>query len=118
MAQYLLNIIQPDDGTPEPEALAAVMAELAVLNDEMRDAGAFVFTAGLHPASTATVMQARGADILTTDGPFAEGKEHVGGFWVVEAEDLDGALGWAHRARRCSGCRSRSARSRAEPCRT
>jgi hypothetical protein len=80
MAQYLLNIMQPDDGTPEPEALAAIMAELAALSDEMRDAGAFVFTAGLHPASTATVVQARGADVLTTDGPFAEGKEHVGGF--------------------------------------
>jgi hypothetical protein len=103
MAQYLLNIMQPDDGTPEPEALAAIMAELAALSDEMRDAGAFVFTAGLHPASTATVVQARGADVLTTDGPFAEGKEHVGGFWAVEAADLDGALGWAHRATRVLG---------------
>ncbi|MCW0215853.1 MAG: YciI family protein [Pseudonocardia sp.] len=100
MARYLLNIIQPDEGQPEPEVLEPIMAELAVLNQDMRDAGAFVFTVGLHPATTATVVHARGADVLITDGPFAEGKEHVGGFWIVESPDLDAALGWAGRATR------------------
>jgi hypothetical protein len=95
MTRYLLSVYQPD-GTPPAEIdLAAIGRELGALNDRMRAAGAWVFTAGLHPASTATVVQARDGDVLTTDGPFTEGKEHLGGFTVVEAPDLDAALGWA-----------------------
>ena len=62
-----------------------------------------MFAGGLHPASTATVVRAEGDEVLTTDGPFTEGKEHLGGFTVVEAEDLDAALGWATEMTRITG---------------
>jgi hypothetical protein len=99
MPQYLLNIIQPDGPPPSPEQLEAIMARLAALRQDMKDAGAFVFTGGLHPASSATVVRAteNGAPV-TTDGPYAEAKEHVGGFWILTAPDLDDALAWARRA--------------------
>ena len=88
---------QPDGDPPPPEILEPVMRNLAALRDEMTAAGAWVFTAGLHPASTATVLRVKDGDVLMTDGPFAEGKEHLGGFTIVEAPDLDAALGWARR---------------------
>jgi hypothetical protein len=96
--QYLLSIYQPDDATPEPEFLDRVMSELEVLNEDMKAAGAWVFTGGLHAASTATVVRVRGGDVLMTDGPYTEGKEHVGGLWIIKAPDLDSALQWARRA--------------------
>jgi hypothetical protein len=95
--RYLLSIYQPDEETPEPEFLEKVMSELAALNEEMRAEGAWVFTGGLHPASTATVVQTKGSEVLMTDGPYTEGKEHVGGLWIINAPDLDAALGWARR---------------------
>jgi hypothetical protein len=73
------------------------MRDLAALNHEMQEAGAWVFAAGLHPAESATVLRPNGGEILVTDGPFTEGKEHLGGFTVIEAEDLDAALGWARK---------------------
>ena len=100
--QYLLSIYQPDDQAPEPEFLDKVMSELAVLNEEMKGAGAWVFTGGLHAASTATVVRGRGGEVLITDGPYTEGKEHVGGLWIIEAPDLDAALEWARRAARAT----------------
>jgi hypothetical protein len=99
---YLLSIYQPDEETPEPEFLDKVMSELASLNEEMRSAGAWVFTGGLHAASTATVVRDRGGEVLMTDGPYTEGKEHVGGLWIIKAPDLDAALGWARRAARAT----------------
>jgi hypothetical protein len=98
MAQYLLSIQQPDGPPPPPEQLDPIMRDLAALNDEMRAAGVWVFTAGLHDASTATVVKVEGGEALVTDGPYAEGKEHVGGFWVIDAPDLDAALSWAGKA--------------------
>lgn len=95
MAQYLLSIHQPDGDPPPPEVLEPIMARLDALNQEMRAAGAWVFGVGLHPPHTATVVRDGGA--LLTDGPFAEGKEHLGGFTVVEAADLDAALEWGRR---------------------
>jgi hypothetical protein len=95
MPQYLLSIYQPDGGRPEQAVLDRVMAELAALEDDLRSAGAWVFTGGLHPPSTATVVQVRDGDLLTTDGPYLEGKEHLGGLYVIQAADLDAALGWA-----------------------
>ncbi|MBN9127752.1 MAG: hypothetical protein J0I90_09270, partial [Nitrosospira sp.] len=68
--------------------------------DDMRAAGVWVFTAGLTPPSSATVVTAKGDDVLITDGPYVEGKEHVGGIWVIDAPDLDVALHWAERAAR------------------
>ena len=94
MPQYLLNIIQPDGPPPAPEILEPIMRDLAALNEEIRAAGAWVFSAGLHPASSATVVRHRAGDTLMTDGPFTEASEHVGGFTIIEAPDLDGALEW------------------------
>jgi len=97
MKQYLLGIYQPDGEPPPREVLEPVMRELAALNQEMKDAGVWVFAAGLHAPSTATVLLARDGEIVVTDGPYAEGKEHLGGFTLIEATDLDAALGWGRR---------------------
>jgi hypothetical protein len=97
MTQYLLSIYQPEGGTPDPELLEQVMRDLNALNAEIKAAGAWVFAGGLHPPSTATVLRAQGGEVLMTDGPFAEGKEHLGGFTIVEAPDLDAALAWGRR---------------------
>jgi hypothetical protein len=97
MTQYLISMYQPDGIVPPKEVLDQVMADLGVINDDIRAAGGWVFTGGLHPTSTATVLSYQNGDVLMTDGPFIEGKEHLGGFWIVEAPDLDAALGWARR---------------------
>lgn len=94
MSQYLLSIYQPDGPAPGPEILEPIMRDLAALNSEMQAAGAWVFAAGLYPAESATVLRPGDGGILITDGPFTEGKEHLGGFTVVEAADLDEALRW------------------------
>ena len=103
MTQYLLSIYQPDGDPPPPEFLEKVGRDLHVLNQEMKAAGAWVFSRGLHEASTATVVRAREGELVMTDGPYVEGKEHVGGFWIIDAPDLDAALGWAGRAARILG---------------
>jgi hypothetical protein len=95
MPQYLLNLIQPDGGAPAPEILDPIMADLRALRAEMKDAGAWVFSAGLHFAETATVVRHADGETLLTDGPFVEANEHIGGFTIVEAPDLDAALEWA-----------------------
>ncbi|BDT92658.1 hypothetical protein IFM12275_26340 [Nocardia sputorum] len=95
MKHYLLSIYQPDEGVPEN--LDEIMRELAALNDEMRAAGAWVFAAGLHAPGTATVLRAHDDDVLITDGPYVEGKEHIGGFTVIRAADLDEALEWGRK---------------------
>jgi hypothetical protein len=97
VTRYLLSVYQPDGPVPEPEVLDQVMTDLEVLNAEMRAAGAWVFAGGLHPPSTATVVRSRDGEVLMTDGPYTEGKEHIGGFTVLDAPDLDAALGWAAR---------------------
>ena len=97
MARYLLSIYQPVGDPPPPEVLDPIMQELEKVNDEMRAAGAWVFAAGLHDPSTATVLRAREGEVLVTDGPFAEGKEHLGGFTLIEAPDLDAALEWGRK---------------------
>ncbi|HSO16110.1 MAG TPA: YciI family protein [Arthrobacter sp.] len=95
MAQYLLSVYQPAGPAPAPEILEPIMRDLEALNREMRAQGAWVFAAGLHPEGSATVVRQQGAELLITDGPFAEAKEHLGGFTVIEAADLDAALDWA-----------------------
>jgi len=97
MKQYLLSIYQPDGDAPPPEILEPVMRDLGLLNEELRTAGAWVFAAAPHPPGTATVLRARQDEVLMTDGPFAEGKEHLGGFTVIRAPDLDAALAWGRR---------------------
>ncbi|WP_229074909.1 YciI family protein [Actinoplanes sp. DH11] len=103
MRQYLLSLYQPV-GDPLPAAdLEPVMAELAALNEEMKATGAWVFAAGLHPTASATVVRDRDGEAMLTDGPFAEGKEHLGGFTAINALDLDAALVWAGRLARVTG---------------
>jgi hypothetical protein len=102
MKQYLLSVYQPDGDPPPPEVLEPIMRDLDALNQEMKVAGAWVFSGGLHPPSTATVIRHSDGDVLTTDGPYAEGKEHLGGFTIITAPDLDAALEWARKLARAS----------------
>jgi hypothetical protein len=95
MKQYLLSMYQPDGEPPPPQILEPIMREVGAVRQQMKSAGVWVFAGGLHPTSTATVVRVKDGDVLTTDGPFAEGKEHIGGFVVIKADDLDAALGWA-----------------------
>jgi hypothetical protein len=95
MTRYLLSIYQPDGASPAPEVMERVGAELHRLNEDLKAAGSWVFTGGLHAPSSATVVRANG---MMTDGPYLEGKEHIGGFWVIDATDLDAALEWGRRA--------------------
>ena len=97
MKQYLLSIYQPDGDPPPPEVLARVMKDIEAMNRELEAAGSWVFAGGLHPPSTATVIRVKDGDALMTDGPFTEGKEHIGGFTIIKAPDLDVALGWGRR---------------------
>ena len=92
MQQYLLSVYQRDGDPPPPAVLDPIMAGLQAWRDELTAAGSWVFTAGLHPASTATVVRVTGGETLTTDGPFTEGKEHIGGFTILRLPDLDAAL--------------------------
>lgn len=94
MKQYLLSIYQPDGDPPAPEVLEKIMGEVRAVEDEMRAAGAWVFSGGLHAASTATVLNPRSEAMPMTDGPYVEGKEHIGGLVVVRADSLDEALAW------------------------
>ncbi|GAA2637887.1 YciI family protein [Paractinoplanes durhamensis] len=97
MRQYLLSIYQPDGPPPPPEVLGPIMANLGKLNEEMKAGGTWVFAAGLHAPESATVIRDSGGEPVLTDGPFTEGKEHLGGFTVIQAEDLDEALDWGGR---------------------
>lgn len=99
MKQYLLSVYHPEDVMP-PADLEQIMKDVDAVNAEMQAAGAWVFAGGLFPSSTATVVRLSGADVLTTDGPFVEGKEHIGGVWIIKAPDLDDALAWARKATR------------------
>lgn len=100
MKQYLLSVYHPEDQAIEPERMDAIGRDVNALNDQIRAAGCWVFAGGLFPSSTATVVRVKDGDVVTTDGPFVEGKEHVGGFWVIKAADLDTALDWGRKATR------------------
>jgi len=103
MTRYLLSIYQPDGPPPGPEVLDQVGVNLHELNQQIKAAGSWVFTGGLRSPDTATVVHQRGADVVITDGPYLEGKEHIGGLWIVTADDLDSALEWATAATRATG---------------
>lgn len=100
MKLYLLSVYQPDGDPPPPEILEPVMRQVRALQDELKAAGAWVFAGGLHPPTTATVVRAQNGDVVTTDGPYLEGKEHIGGFTVIKAPDLDAALEWGRKTAR------------------
>jgi len=104
MTQYLLSVHMVE-GEPVPAAdvIAEMYKDVDAFNKEVKAAGAWVFAGGLHPADTATTVRVTNGEVLTTDGPFAETKEQLGGFWVIEAADLDAALAWA--AKGAAACR-------------
>jgi hypothetical protein len=97
MKYYLLAMHQPAGDPPPPEILEPVMRDLAVVTEEMKAAGVWVFAGGLHGPEASTVVRVRDGEILTTDGPYAEGKEHLGGFVIIKVPDLDAALRWARK---------------------
>ena len=101
MPQYLISVWHDDDysdidfASPEVQRIGA---QVGAFNDDLQRAGSWVFGAGLHPASSATVVRSLAGDVSMTDGPYAETKEQIGGFWVIEAADLESALNWAGKA--------------------
>lgn len=99
MTQYLLSVHMVE-GAPMPseEAMQKAYRDVDAFNVKLKEKGAWVFAGGLHPADTATVVRVQNGEVITTDGPFAEAKEHLGGFWVIQAPDLDAALAWAKEA--------------------
>jgi hypothetical protein len=101
MKQYLLSVHMVE-GEPPPsaEAMQQAYEDVDALNAEIQASGAWVFAGGLHPPATATVVRISDGEVLTIDGPFAETKEQLGGFWVIKAADLDEALAWAAKATR------------------
>jgi hypothetical protein len=99
MTQYLMAVGMREDEEPwDPAEMKKSMDAVDALNQTMMDEGVWVFAGGLHPANLATVVREHNGEILVTDGPYVEAKEHIGGFWVIEAPDLDAAIGWASKA--------------------
>jgi hypothetical protein len=104
MKQYLLSVAMVDGAPPPPpEAMQRAFEEVDRLNADLQAAGVWVFAGGLQPADIATVVREEDGEVVFTDGPFAESKEHIGGFWVIEVDDLDAALAWAAKATRACG---------------
>jgi hypothetical protein len=97
MTQYLLAVhnVEGQDNYMTEEAMQQAFAAVDAFNAKLQKEGVWVFGGGLHPADVATVVDATGGRPLITDGPFAEAKEHLGGFWIIDAPDLDAALEWA-----------------------
>ncbi|WBB89995.1 YciI family protein [Verrucosispora sp. WMMC514] len=104
MKQYLLSV-HFVEGAPEPteEEMQTVFRETALINDEMQAAGAWVFGGGLRSPDTATVVRNDNGATTMSDGPFAETKEHIAGFWVIKCADLDEALAWAEKCAAACG---------------
>lgn len=100
MTHYLLSVHSVEGEVREPmtdEEMAQSHKQLGSLEQELKSAGAWVFSGRLHEPDTATVVRLSGGEVVTTDGPFVESKEHLGGFYIIQAEDLDAALTWASR---------------------
>lgn len=100
MARYMLSTHSREGEVGEPateEEMRQSFAQLGLLEQEMNTAGAWVFSGKLHEPDTATVVRVSDGEVLTIDGPFAESKDHLGGFYLIEADDLDAALGWARK---------------------
>ncbi len=102
MPRFLLSAYQPDGNPPPPDVLGAIMRNVAAVRDDMQAAGVLVMTAGLSAAGMAKVVRPKGDTAFTTDGPFVEAKEHIGGFTLVEAPNLDAALEWARKLARAT----------------
>jgi hypothetical protein len=96
MRQYLLSVHMVEgEAAPADAEMQRAYAAVDAFNAELQSAGAWVFAGGLYPPDTATVVRGQGGQVITTDGPFPEAKEQLGGIWVIEAADLDAALAWA-----------------------
>ncbi len=102
MKQYLLSIYQPDGDPPPPDVLEQITHDVQAVDRELRAAGAWVFSGGLHAPSTATVLDPRSQELLMTDGPYVEGKEHIGGLTIIKAGSLDEALAWGRKVARAT----------------
>jgi hypothetical protein len=102
MQRYLLSIYQPEGPPPTSDALARIMGDVAAVREQMKAAGAWLMAAGLEPPATACVLRARGERVLTTDGPFTESKEYLGGFTLIQAPDRAAALEWGRRLARAT----------------
>ncbi|MEU5095562.1 YciI family protein [Streptomyces sp. NPDC020996] len=99
MTYYLLSVVQPSEAEPpSAEALAEIGHNLEVFHRELREAGAWVFAGGLHDPESATMLRPHDGEVLATDGPYAQGKECLGGICLIQAPDLDAALRWGRRA--------------------
>ncbi len=113
MAKYLLSL-HSAEGEAGPsmsdEDVQQYMKQINILEEEMKSAGAWVFGGALHGPDTATAVRMSEGDVLTTDGPFAESREHLGGFYLIEAGDLDAALTWASKVTAIVVRRGRGAR--------
>jgi hypothetical protein len=93
MTQYMLSVHMVEgEEMPAPDVIEKMYKDVDTFNQKLQKQGSWVFAGGLHPANIATVVRVKDGDVLTSDGPFAESKEQLGGFWVVEASDLDAAL--------------------------
>jgi hypothetical protein len=109
MTQYLMSVYGPAERTefgnyPSQEAMDEAMADTGAFNVRLQEEGYWVFANGLGPATTATVVDGQGREPVLTDGPYLESKEHIGGFWIIEAPDLDVALKLAAEgSRACRG---------------
>jgi hypothetical protein len=102
MKRYLLSVYQPDGDPPPADVLEQIARDLQAVNAEMRAAGAWVFSGGLHGPSTATVIDPRRDELPMTDGPYVEGKEHIGGLSIIQASSLDEALSWGRKLARAT----------------
>lgn len=105
MTRYMLSVYSVAGGGVRPpmseEEMRRSHQRLGEIEKEMASAGAWVFSGRLHEPDTATVVRETAGDVVTTDGPFAESKDHLGGFYLIEAADLDAALGWAAKVTAC-----------------
>lgn len=102
MNHYLLSIQQPDGGLPAPEVIEPIIRAVNAFNDELRASGAWVFAGGLDQPEGAGVARPQDGDVLTTDGPYAEGKEHVGGLSIIAVADQEAAMEWGRKLARAT----------------
>ena len=105
MKQYMISVFDDPENQVAPDSpeMAKIYADVDALNEQIKAADAWVFGGGLHPPTTATVLKPTSGtgtdgDVVTTDGPYTETKEYLGGFWVIQAPDLDAALEWGRKA--------------------
>lgn len=102
MKQYLLSVYQPDGDPPPADTLAQITRDVRAVDARLRSAGVWVFSGGLHGPATATVLRPRQEEVLITDGPYLEGKEHIGGFTIIKVASLDEALEWGRELARAT----------------